>query len=156
VLILFLLAPVIQAEEFESPEVFAEYIYANYAAENFEVVYDNFSAELKRILAKEDYLEFQQQNFEKYKLEYTEIGVSTAAEIDFEKIKDKFKYADDFGSYYQLQVSYLLKFNRFGSQEESSKKKVYLRKINKDFQIFWDYESALNDDQAVAGSDQDE
>ncbi|MFN2341212.1 MAG: hypothetical protein ABR547_08075 [Halanaerobium sp.] len=156
VLILFLLVPVLQAEEFESPEAFAEYIYTNYAAENFEEVYNNFAAELKRILAEEDYLDFQQQNFEKYKLEYKEIEVSTAEEIKFGKVKEKFDYADDFGSYYQLQVSYLLKFNRFGSREERSQKKVYLRKINKDFQIFWDYESALNDDQAVAGTEQNE
>lgn len=156
VLIIFLLTPVLQAEEFESPEAFTEYIYANYAAENFKEVYNNFAAELKRILAEEEYLEFQQQNFEKYKLEYKEIEVAAAKEIDFEEIEDKFAYADDFGSYYQLQVSYLLKFKRFGSREERSEKNVYLRKINDDFQIFWDYESAVNDDKAVDRNDQDE
>lgn len=155
-LIILLVTPVLQAEDFESPESFTEFIYANYAEENFAEVYNNFAAELKRIFAEEDYLEFQQQNFEKYELEYTEIEVSTAEEIEFEEIEEKFAYADDFGSYYQLQVSYLLKFNRFGSREERSEKNVYLRKINKDFQLFWDYESALNDDKAVDRADQDE
>ena len=156
VLIIFLLTPVLQAEEFESPEAFTKYIYANYAAENFEVVYNNFAAELKRIFTEKDYLEFQQHNFEKYELEYTEIEVAAAKEINFKKIKEKFTYADDFGSYYQLPVSYLLKFNRLGSREERSEKKVYLRKINADFQIFWDYESALNNDKAADRTDQDE
>jgi hypothetical protein len=156
VLSLFLLTPVLQAEEFESPEAFTEYIYANFAAENFAEVYNNFAAELKRILKEEDYLEFQQHNFEKYQLKYTEIEVSEVAKLDFEDIKDKFDYAEDFGQYYQLQVSYLLKFNHFGQREERSKKNVYLRKIKDDFQIFWDHESALNDDEAADRNDQDE
>lgn len=149
VLIIFLLTPILQAEDFESSEAFTEYIYDNYAAENFMEVYNNFAAELKRILKEEEYVEFQQQNFEKYELEYTEIEVSAAEEINFDQIKDKFEYADDFGSYYQLQVSYLLKFNRFGSREQQSDKNVYLRKINDDFQIFWDHKSALNDDKSA-------
>lgn len=156
VLLLIILSPVLQAEEFESPEAFTEYIYNNYAQKNFLEVYNNFAAELKRILAEEDYLEFQEQNFEKYELQYTEIEVSAAEEIDFEKIKDKFDYAEDFGSYFQLQVSYLLKFSYFGQREERSEKNVYLRKIRDDFQIFWDHESALNDDEAADRNDQDE
>lgn len=156
VLFIFLTTSLLQAESFESPEAFTEYIYANYAEKNFVEVYNNFAAELKRILAEEDYLEFQQQNFEKYKLEYTEIEVGTAEEIEFEKIAAKFSYARDFGSYYQLPVSYLLKFSRLGRRQERSEKDVYLRKINDDFQIFWDYESALNDDQAADRDDQDE
>ena len=156
VLIIFLSTPLILAEDFESPEAFTEYVYANFAEENFAEVYNNFAAELKRILSKEEYLKFQQHNFDKYELEYTEIEVSAAEKIEFEKIEEKFDYADDFGSYYRLQVSYLLKFNRFGSREERSEKNVYLRKINKDFQIFWDHESALESDKAADSSDQNE
>ncbi|WP_243835891.1 hypothetical protein [Halanaerobium saccharolyticum] len=156
VLLVFLATPFVEAESFESPESFTEYVYANYADENFEEVYNNFAAELKRVLAEEDYLEFQQHNFEKYKLEYTEIEVGTAEEITFEEIEAEFEYARDFGSYYRLQVSYLLKFSRLGRREERSEKDVYLRKINDDFQIFWDYESALSDDQAANRDDQDE
>jgi hypothetical protein len=154
--IIIFLNPVIEAEEFESPEAFTEYIYANYASENFSEVYNNFAAELKRILAAEEYLSFQQQNFEKYKLKYTEIKVYEAEKVDFKSIKNKFSYADDFGDYYQLQVSYLLKFEHFGQREEKSDKKVYIRKIRDDFQIFWDYKSAFNDDQDAAGAGQSE
>lgn len=155
-LIIFILSPILQAEEFKSPKSFTEYIYQNYAAENFNKVYDNFAVELKKVLKKEDYLEFQKKNFKKYNLKYTEIKVAEAKKIKFGKIKEKFDYADDFGEYYQLDVSYLLKFDRFGSREKRSEKIVYLRKINEDFQIFWDYENALADDKSVGQDDQDE
>src|SRR6056297_1483165 len=68
VLIICLMSPMLQAEDFESPEAFTEYIYANYAEEDFVEVYDNFAAELKRILKKNKYLEFQEKNFKKYNL----------------------------------------------------------------------------------------
>ncbi len=152
VLIVILINPVIQAENFENPKDFTEYIYNNYKDSNFSVVYNNFAAELKRIITEKKYVEFQKHNFEKYELVYKNIEVSTSEEINFEKIKDKFDYADDFGSYYQLQVSYLLEFKHFGSRQEKSEKKVYIRKINDDFQIFWDYKSAFNNDEA-AGAD---
>lgn len=155
-LIFILLTSALQAQEIESPEAFTRYVYNNFAKENFAEVYANFAAELKRILAEKDYLEFQQQNFEKYELEYTEIEVAAAEEINFDKIEEKFAYARDFGSYYQLQVSYLLKFNRLGSREERSEKKVYLRKINDEFQLFWDHEAALNDDKSADRDDQNE
>ncbi|RCW60197.1 hypothetical protein DFR80_10845 [Halanaerobium sp. ST460_2HS_T2] len=154
--IIILINPVVQAEGFENPQAFTEYIYNSYSERDFSEVYNNFAAELKRILPENKYTEFQQQNFEKYQLKYTEIKVSAAKEIDFKTIKDKFDYADDFGSYYQLQVSYLLKFKHFGSREEKSEKKVYIRKINDDFQIFWDYKNALNNDEAAEPADKNE
>ena len=153
VLIICLMSPMLQAEDFESPEAFTEYIYANYAEEDFVEVYDNFAAELKRILGKNKYLEFQEQNFKKYNLKYSNIKVNQAKEIEFDEIKKQFNYADDFGKYYQLQVNYLLEFDHFGRREEKSEKMVYLRKINDDFQIFWDHESALKDDKAADKDD---
>lgn len=150
------MTPLLQAEDFESPEVFTEYIYDNYSEKNFTEVYDNFAAELKRELKKKEYLEFQDENFEKYDLKYSEIKVSEAEKIEFDKIKNKFSYADDFGEYYQLQVSYLLTFNHLGRREEESEKTVYLRKIRDDFQIFWDHESALKDDKAADRDDKNE
>ena len=156
ILIMLIITPFLQAEEFDSPEAFTEYIYTNYTEENFTEVYNNFSAELKRVLNKEEYLEFQKKNFEKYNLEYTKIEVREAEKIKFKKIKENFSYADNFGNYYQLQVSYLLKFNHFGRREKESEKIVYLRKIKDDFQIFWDYENALKDEKATVRDDQDE
>jgi hypothetical protein len=156
ILVILFLSPLAQTEEFETPEAFTEYIYENYAEENFSEVYNNFAAELKRKLEKQVYLDFQEQNFKKYNLEYTEIEVGQAKEIEFDEIKDKFNYAMDFGHYYNLKVSYLLKFNRFGRRDERSEKLVYLRKINADFQIFWDYQNALNDDKAVNRDDDNE
>lgn len=156
IIIIFTAASFLEAEEFESPEAFTEFIYSNYSEQNFSLVYQNFAAELKREFPESDYLEFQKNNFAKYELEYREIEVGSAKEVEFEVIKDKFAYAEDFGSYYELPVSYLLKFNRLGSQERRSEKKVYLRKIVDDFQIFWNPQSALKDENAAEEIDQDE
>lgn len=145
----------IQAEEFESPENFTEFIYNNYSDENFTEVYNNFAVELKAKLEEKTYLDFQQQNFEKYKLAYTAIEVGSAEKIKYDEIKSKFNYAVDSGNYYKLQVKYLLKFKHFGSREKKSKKMVYLRKTKDDFQIFWDYKEALGE-KALSRDDQNE
>ena len=156
IFVILFLSPLAQTEGFESPKAFTEYIYENYSEENFSEVYNNFAAELKRELEKKVYLDFQKENFEKYSLEYTDIKVGDAKEIEFREIKDKFDYAIDFGNYYMLQVEYLLRFNHFGSREKNSEKIVYVRKINDDFQIFWDYKNALDDDKAANRDDKDE
>jgi len=156
IFVILFLSPLAQTEGFESPKAFTEYIYENYSEENFSEVYNNFAAELKRELEKKVYLDFQKENFEKYSLEYTDIKVGDAKEIEFKEVKDKFDYAVDFGNYYMLQVEYLLKFNHFGNREKNSEKIVYVRKINEDFQIFWDYQNALDDDKAVNRDDENE
>lgn len=154
-LILILTSPFSVAAEFESPETFTEYIYQNYASENFNKVYNNFVDELQEIVKKETYLKFQKENFEKYNLVYTEIKVGEAKEVEFDKIKAQFDYALDQGEYYQVQVNYLIKFDRFGRRDKESGKKVYLRKNNNKFHIFWDYKSVL-DDETPNRDDQDE
>ena len=155
IFVILFLSPLAQTEGFESPKAFTEYIYENYSEENFSEVYNNFAAELKRELEKKVYLDFQKENFEKYSLEYTDIKVGDAKEIEFKEVKDKFDYAVDFGNYYMLQVEYLLKFNHFGKREEESGKKVYLRKIVDTFQIFWNPETTSNDQSAKVEADQD-
>ena len=155
ILTIFITASPAAAENFESPEEFTEYIYQNYSQENFKKVYQNFVPELKRVFEEKDYLDFQKENFEKYNLEYTNIEVGEAKKIDYNQVKSKFNYADDFGEYYQLSVSYLLKFDHFGEREEKSGKKVYLRKIVDTFQVFWNPETVSNDQSAEVEVDQD-
>lgn len=145
----------VQAKNFQTAEEFSEYIYENYAQQNFSTVYNHFAAELKRELKLEEYTNFQSENFKKYNLKYQNIKISEAKKVEFKEIKNKFNYAKDFGDYYQLEVSYLLKFDHFGSRERNSSKKIYLRKINQDFQIFWDYESVLNAEENASGEDKD-
>lgn len=152
---LLFLTPVVQAEDFESPEAFTDYIYSNYAAKSFRTVYNNFAAELKRIFGLKTYVDFQKTNFNKYNLKYTKIDVGKAEKVDFKEIKKNFNYARDFGDYYKLKVKYLLNFDHFGSREKESEKIVYLRKINSDFQIFWDHKAALENKKAI-NDDQNE
>lgn len=139
-----------KTEIFNSPEAFTEHIYNNYAQNNFSEVYQKFAPELKRILKEEEYLDFQKENFEKYNLEYSEIEVETAKSINFEEIKKQFSYAEEFGEFYELSVSYLIRFKRMGRRERQSDKKVYLRKINAQYQLFWDPETIEEDPEEKA------
>lgn len=141
------------AAELKNPEAFVDFIYQNYAKNDFALVYDNFAAELKRTLEKEKYLDFQKNNFNQYNLEFSDIEIGNPEKIDFAEIKNKFDYAQDFGEYYIVEVSYLLDFKYFGSREKRSGKSVYIRKINKDLQLFWDYETAMNDENNSNGTD---
>lgn len=146
----------VEAEVYNSPEAFTRFIYDNYAQKNFSEVYQKFVPELKRILQQDDYLNFQNENFKKYKLEYTEIEVGKAETIKFDKIKKQFSYADEFGDFFQLKVSYLIKFNRFGSREKESEKIVYLRKISDQYQLFWNAEPVLEDQNPESKADNNE
>lgn len=142
------------AQEQQNPEKFVEYIYANYADENFKEVYVNFADELKKMITEEEYVEFQKRNFEKYSLEYSNIKVADKKELNYEEFKDEFDFLNTEGDFYSFEVSYLLKFNRFGDREEETKKKVFLRSSNskadnqnnKKYELFWDPEPILKDE----------
>ncbi len=144
----------LKAEEQQTPEKFTEYIYANYASENFEEVYANFADELKKIISEEEYIEFQKRNFNKYSLEYSSIDVNNLEELSYEEFKNKFSFVESKGNFYSIEVSYLLKFQRLGAREEETKKRVYLRQNNSDinnettkkFHLFWDPEPIVKNE----------
>ncbi|RQD72952.1 MAG: hypothetical protein D5S01_08665 [Halanaerobium sp. MSAO_Bac5] len=133
------------ADSFDSPVGFGEYIYENYAQENFAEVYDNFAAELKSVLSSEEYIKFQQDNFEKYELEYRNIEVANPEEISYQEFKSEFPFLEDEGTFYTVEVSYLIKFRRLGSRERESDNLVYLRKKDNNFELFWDPEPILDE-----------
>lgn len=144
----------LKAEENRNPEEFIEYIYANYAVENFKEVYANFADELKKLISEEEYIEFQKKNFDKYSLEYSNISVDDRKKLNYQEFKQEFSFLESEGDFYSLEVSYLLKFNRFGDREEETEKRVYLRqndsninnkKTNK-FNLFWDPEPILKNE----------
>ncbi|WP_238524778.1 hypothetical protein [Halanaerobium hydrogeniformans] len=134
-----------EAGYFANPVEFGEYIYDNYAQENFKEVYDNFADELKIILSSDEYIEFQQDNFEKYELEYTDIEVTNPEEISYQEFKKEFPFLEDEGTFYTVEVSYLIKFRRLGSRERESDKLIYLREKDDHFELFWDPEPILDD-----------
>ena len=133
------------ASSLNNPVEFGEYIYDNYAQENFEEVYANFAAELKSILSREEYTEFQKDNFEKYQLEYTDIEVANPQEISYQEFKKEFPFLEAKGTFYTVEVSYLIKFRRLGSRERESDKLVYLREKENKFELFWDPEPILDE-----------
>lgn len=144
----------LKAEEQQTPEEFIEYIYANYAAENFKEVYTNFADELKKLISEEEYIEFQKKNFDKYSLEYSNIRIDDLKKLSYDEFKQEFSFLESEGGFYSFEVSYLLKFNRFGDREEEIEKRVYLRQndsnINnektKKFHLFWDPEPIIKNE----------
>jgi hypothetical protein len=144
----------LKAEEQKTPKEFVEYIYANYADENFKEVYANFADELKALITEDEYIDFQKKNFDKYSLEYSNIRIDDLKKMSYEEFKQEFSFLESEGDFYSLEVRYLLKFNRFGDREEKIEKRVYLRKndsnINnknsKEFQLFWDPEPILKNE----------
>ncbi len=144
----------LKAEDQQTPKEFIEAIYANYAAQNFKKVYANFADELKELITEEEYVNFQKKNFDKYSLDYSKITVDDLKELSYEEFKDEFSFLESDGSFYSLEVSYLLKFNRFGDREEKTEKRVYLRQKNSmfndeknnGFHLFWDPEPILKNE----------
>ena len=136
------------AAEDKTPKEYVEYIYENYADQNFKEVYANFALEVKQLITEKEYIEFQKQNFSKYSLEYRNINVDDLKELDYDQFKNEFPFLKDEGDFYSLKVSYLLRFKRFGDREEETEKRVYLRSNNfsnnnKVLQLFWDPEPIL-------------
>lgn len=143
------------AADYKSPEDFAEYIYQKYSEEDFAEVYKNFAEELKEILTEETYVNFQNENFKDYDLEFTDIEVKEAEKVNFKEIKSKFDYAEETGQYYKAKVNYLIKFSHFGSRDKESGKYIYLRKKDGKYSLFWDYKEAMDSDEAADGDKND-
>lgn len=144
----------LKAEEEQTPEDFIEYIYANYADENFKEVYTNFADELKELVTEEEYIDFQKKNFDKYSLEYSNIRIDDLKKLSYDEFMQEFSFLESEGDFYSLEVRYLLKFNRFGDREEEIEKRVYLRQNDsniqnektKKFNLFWDPEPILKNE----------
>lgn len=159
ILLLFLLisASQVSAADFNNTKEFVEYIYANYAEQDFSEVYSLFAPELKSILDREKYLNFQEKNFNKYNLELKNIMVDDIKELSYKEFKKEFPFLNYEGSFYSARVRYLLVFEKLGEREEEIEKRVYLREYSSSnyeksdkryYSLFWDPEpiSAKDDE----------
>ncbi|MGM0602734.1 MAG: hypothetical protein ACQESS_05410 [Bacillota bacterium] len=114
-------------DEENTPEDFVRMIYQYFAEENFEGVYNNFLPVLKKKLMREDYISFQQKNFQKYNLKYSNITVGDAEKIDYQDLPEDLQFEDQADYYYKIEVSYQLNFEHLGqNREEQSEKNVFL------------------------------
>ena len=145
----------VNAADFNNTKEFIEYIYANYAEQKFSEVYSLFAPELKSILDREEYLNFQQQNFNKYDLEIKNVMVDDIKELSYKEFKKEFPFLKYEGSFYSARVNYLLIFEKLGEREEEIEKRVYLREYSSSnyeksdkryYSLFWDPEPILDKD----------
>ncbi len=155
----------VSGADFNNTKEFVEYIYANYAEQDFSEVYSLFAPELKNILDREKYLNFQENNFNKYDLELKNILVDDIEELSYKEFKKEFPFLNYEGSFYSARVRYLLVFEKLGEREEEIEKRVYLREYSSSnyeksdkryYSLFWDPEPILgkNDDESRKDDEQ--
>jgi len=143
----------VSGADFNNTKEFVEYIYANYAEQDFSEV------------DREKYLNFQENNFNKYDLELKNILVDDIEELSYKEFKKEFPFLNYEGSFYSARVRYLLVFEKLGEREEEIEKRVYLREYSSSnyeksdkryYSLFWDPEPILgkNDDESRKDDEQ--
>jgi len=94
-------------------------IYKSYQENEYEVVYNHMHPEIKKVLNKEKYIEFQKKNTEKYELEISEIEV---LEVTIQKnLPDTFKdiiTEKENLEVYEISIKYKTNYKNAGSQKE--------------------------------------
>ncbi len=136
-----------EPEEFTSSIQFVNYIYHNYADANFEEVYRWLAPGIQAVISEADYLEFQLENKEKYKLELQQIKVSESIKKDEPAVGLKeYLVSDDLVSIYEVEVNYQLNFRRLGKDQQKDITKVVSVLENKpgSYRLLWDPEPVLN------------
>ncbi|MCF8000579.1 MAG: hypothetical protein K9K76_01790 [Halanaerobiales bacterium] len=94
-------------------------IYKSYQENEYEVVYNHMHPEIKEVLKKEKYIEFQKKNTEKYELEISEIEVLKVSIK--ENLPDVFKdiISDKENlKVYEISIKYKTNYKNAGSQKE--------------------------------------
>jgi len=123
---------------------FVDKIYHRYSEEDFEFIYEKLHPALKEIISEKDYIEFQEENFRKYKLEIGKIKVGT--EILEAELPDKFiDIINIKEEVYTIKVSYEMKFETAGiNQDHENDKDVLVVMEDEKIYLLWD-PSVVND-----------
>lgn len=119
---------------------FVEEIYSNYARMQFDFIYQNMHPEIKEILSKDDYIDFQKENFEKYHLKIEDVEINKETErVELpRKFSSLIEIADD-EIVYKLEVSYTMFFTSLGNEEEEETgKEVFILEDKENLYLLWD------------------
>ncbi|HLV10682.1 MAG TPA: hypothetical protein VKY40_10760 [Halanaerobiales bacterium] len=119
---------------------FMEEIYRDYSATNFRAVYDRLHPEIKNELIVEEYTSFQNQNFEKYKIEITDVSIENPVFLD--KLPgefERYKLLSGDVLVVRVDVNYQFNFTVIGSrQSEEQNKKAYVLQQGENLYWLWD------------------
>jgi hypothetical protein len=119
---------------------FIEQIYQDYSEGNFSEVYQKIHPLIKKELTEETYIEFQENNFQKYQLKISKVTVKSPVYlIKLPHVFDKYDILSSQGSIIEVDVGYQLNFNYIGgTKQEDIQKKVYLLMEEGRLYLLWD------------------
>jgi|AntRauTorckE6833_2_1112554.scaffolds.fasta_scaffold00117_9 hypothetical protein len=121
-------------------------VYYNYQYNNYDFVYESMHFEIKEVLKKENYINFQTKNTERISLKLSEVQVINVKLIDewpeeFESIitdKDNHKL-------YEIEIEYMTNYENNGKkQEKLINKKTYVSRYDNSNYLLWDPEIINN------------
>jgi len=119
---------------------FIEVIYQDYSRGDFSYVYQKIHPLIKKELSEETYIEFQENNFQKYQLKISKVTVKSLVYLTkLPHVFDKYDILSSQGSIIEVDVGYQLNFNYIGgTKQEDIQKKVYLLMEEGRLYLLWD------------------
>lgn len=121
---------------------YVEKIYQEYADRGFEYVYQQLHPDIKKIITEKEYRDFQEKNFNKYRLKFDEIKVSPDAEsIDLPN-----EFAEiivgtegDDTKVYKISLSYNLDLTVAGDEQTRQvDNQVFILEDSNQHYLLWD------------------
>lgn len=151
---IFLLAGRIQAEASDSEQLndLINSIYDNYQAGELQEVYQLLHPGIKENLTEEEYINFQEDNKEKYQLEISEIEIIEIQSIDKLPAKfDEYLSEEDYQDAYEAKVEYEMDFKFLKTnQNKEVDTETYLVESDGQLYLVWD-RSVIEEDDPGAG-----
>ncbi len=144
----------IQAELNDSDQLndFINTVYNHYQEGEFKEVYQLLHPAIQENLTEEEYVNFQQDNTDRYQLKLSEIEI---IEINsFDKLPSKFNQylsEEQYQEAYEAKVEYKMEFRFLGTnQSREVDTETYLAKNNDQLYLIWD-RSVIEEDDPGAG-----
>ncbi len=119
---------------------FVHQIYNKYMDNDFQAVYEVIHPQIKEVLDKKEYIDFQKKNTEKYSIEISEVEVEKVVTLEnlpegFKEIFKDYNFEHIYEVTIEYKSSYIVAKNK---QEKFIEKKTYVvTDKNKDY-LLWD------------------
>ncbi|GEM_PF-1637257 len=142
----------LELEALHSAEQLTQEVYAAYAAEQFEDVYRWMAPEIREVMTKKQYTEYQEHHFERLRLALTDIEVSDSDTAERPPRGLRTLIDDAYDAYLTVKVQYTASFYALGSQRtETIDKTVYWAAVYEEpdqvtVYLLWDPEDVLEEE----------
>jgi len=115
-------------------------VYADYQENEFAKVYKEMHPDIKEILDQDKYLQFQENNTEKYDLKISEVEVLEIQKIESwpEEFKEIIKAKEE-QDLFEISLKYKTTYQSGGNENEKViDKKTYVTVNDEDIYLLWD------------------